>query len=109
MKYVHAAEGELKLYVVYARIKEARKALLLENGWILVQASEISKNSADYKIKEIINSVLEDKENIPRKIFLITEDKDYYKIAQQVIAKGIRLEVITGTKNPQWIRNLNLT
>jgi hypothetical protein len=109
MKYVHEAPGEVKLYVIYARIKEARKAQLLEKGWILVQADEISKNSADYKIKEMIDLILEDNGIIPLKIFLITEDKGYYKISQQIIAKGIRLEIITGTKNPEWIRNLNLT
>lgn len=109
MDRVHEIEGEKKLYIVYSRIKEGRKVQLVENGWVLIQTAGISRNSADYKIKEMINSILEDNEFLPGKIFLITEDKGFYKISQQVITKGIHLEVICGTKDPQWIKDLNLS
>lgn len=41
----HADDPEIckKLYVVYSKIKEARKVILIENGWIPVQTGEISK------------------------------------------------------------------
>ncbi len=106
MKQVHESEGEMKLYAVFSKIKEARKVQLLENGWILIDTGNISKNSADFKIKEMIFSILENKTCIPEKIFLITEDKGFYKISQRIIMKGIHLEVICGTKSPQWIRTL---
>ncbi len=106
MKSVSETDGDIKLHVVYSKIKEARKSELIENGWSLVDTGEISRNSADHKIKEMINSILDDKDNLPDKIFLITEDKGFFKISQQVIKAGIKLEIICGTKNPQWIKDL---
>lgn len=94
------------LYVVYSKIKEARKIKLIEKGWILIQTSEISKNSADKKIQEMIALILDDKVNDIEKIYLITEDKGFSKISQKIIDNGIDLTVICGTKNPQWIQNL---
>lgn len=106
MKHVNEASGEIKLYVVYSKIKEARKFQLLENGWTLIQTGGIAKNSADYKIKEMIDSILKDKLNTTGKIFLISEDKGFYKISRNIIMNGIPLEVICGTKDPQWIKDL---
>lgn len=108
MKRVHETDGEIKSYVVYSKIKEERKEELLDNGWVLIQTAEISKNSADYRIKEMINTLLEDNNNKPKKIFLITEDKGFYKISLQISKSGIELEIICGTKDPQWISDLKL-
>ena len=106
MQHVHETTGAAELYVVYSKIKEARKVRLIENGWLLVQTEGISKNSADHKIEEMINLILAGRENLPEKITLITEDKGFYKISQQIIARGIQLEVICATKDPQWIKEL---
>lgn len=103
---VNETAGEVQQYVVFSKIKESRKIILSENKWILVPTHEISKNSADYKIKEMIYSAVEIKNLLPEKIFLITEDKGYFKICREIISKGIKLEIITGTKNPQWIKDL---
>lgn len=108
MKRVHETEGELKLYVVYSRIKETRTFQLTDSGWELIYTGIISKNSADYKIKNMINSLIENEDIKPSKIFLITEDKGFSKISKKIIERGIQLEIITGKKNPQWIKDLNM-
>ncbi len=96
-----------KLYVVYSKIKEARKEKLLENGWILIETEGIAKNSADYKIQNMIQLILNEKSSRPDKIYLITEDKGFFNISQQIIDSGIKLEIICSTKDPQWIKDLN--
>jgi len=106
MDRVRAIEGEVRLFAVYSKIKESRKTQLVENGWILTPSGEISKNSADHKIKNMIESILGDQGITTGNIFLITEDKGFYKISQKIIQKGINLEIITGTKNPDWIKDL---
>jgi len=105
MQHTGKTEHE-KMYVVYSKIKDARKEQLLGNGWILIQTEGISHNSADYKIQEMIQLVLKEKSSLPDKIYLITEDKGFYKISQQIIDSGIKLEIICSTKDPQWIKNL---
>lgn len=95
-----------KRYVVYSKIKEARKEKLLEKGWILIETEGISKNSADYKIQDMIQLILKDKSSLPDKIYLITEDKGFFNISQQIIDTGIKLEIICATKDPQWIKDL---
>ena len=95
-----------KRYVVYSKIKEARKEKLLEKGWILIETDGISKNSADYKIQNMIQIILEDRSSLPDKIYLITEDKGFFNISQKIIDTGIKLEIICSTKDPQWIKNL---
>jgi len=105
MKHTGKTEDE-KLYVVYSKIKDSRKEQLLENGWILIQTEGISHNSADYKIQEMIQLILKEKSSLPGKVYLITEDKGFYKISQQIIDSGIKLEIICATKDPQWIKNL---
>jgi hypothetical protein len=97
-----------KLYVVYSKIKEARKERLLEKGWILVETEGIAKNSADYKIQNMIEIILEERSPLPDKIFLITEDRGFFNISQKIIDTGIKLEIICSTKDPQWIKNLTL-
>ena len=105
MERVRKTEGEVLLYVVFSKIKDARKVQLIEDGWKLIQTTGIAKNSADNKIKEMIDSILE--ETIPPdKIFLITEDKGFFKISKQIIKNNIQLEIIRGTKDPQWIKDL---
>jgi len=96
------------LFAVYSRIKESRKIELTENGWELVLTAGAARNSADLKIKEMINSILDNKAAETGKIFLITEDRGFYKISQRIISSGIQLEIICGTKNPQWIKDLKL-
>lgn len=97
---------EEKLYVVYSKIKEARKEKLIENGWILIETSGIAKNSADYKIQDMILFILKEKSPLPEKIYLITEDKGFFNISQKIIDAGIKLEIICSTKDPQWIKEL---
>ena len=109
MKSVKEETGVIKLFVVYSKIKEDRKTHLIDNGWVLIKTDGISKNSADIKIQEMISHILEDTNNLPQKITLITEDKGFFKISRQIINNGIELEIICGTKNPRWIKNLNLT
>lgn len=95
-----------KLYVVYSKIKETRKEKLLENGWILIETEGIAKNSADYKIQDMIQLLLENKSSLPDKIYLITEDKGFFNISQKIIDAEISLEIICSTKDPQWIKDL---
>ncbi|HON80593.1 MAG TPA: hypothetical protein PK544_19025 [Spirochaetota bacterium] len=109
MQHVHAAPEEKKLYVVYSRIKESRKKELLENGWELVQTAGISKNSADNVMKEMIESIIVNIQDVPGKIYLITEDKGFYKTAKRVIMAGFQMEVVCGSKDPGWVKKLFLT
>ncbi len=106
MERVNNIQGDIKRYVVYSKIKEARKKALLDNSWILTDTGLISRNSADIKIKEMIDEILEDESNRVNKIILITEDKGFYKTAKKIIAGGIEVEVICGTKNPAWVKRL---
>ncbi len=105
MEHTGKSDAEI-LYVVYSKIKEARKEKLQESGWILIQTEGISRNSADYKIQEMIQLILKKEPPLPDKIFLITEDKGFYNISQQIIDTGIKLEIICATKDPQWIKDL---
>ncbi len=107
MKHVHETSGPKKQYVVYSKIKESRKDRLAEVGWELVKTTGIYKNSADNVMKEMIGSILDDNDIAAKKIVLITEDKGFYKISQQVIIAGIELEVICGRKDPEWIKKLS--
>lgn len=107
MARVRASDGTIVSYVVYSRIKESRKGVLLDNGWILVPTESISRNSADNKIKVMIASIIEDKRNPPEKICIITEDAGFYKISRQIIENGIQLEILCGTKHPDWIKQLD--
>lgn len=95
-----------KLYVVYSKIKEERKEKLLENGWELIHTGCIARNSADHMIKDMIKKILKEQSSLPYKIYLITEDKGFFNISQQIIDNGIKLEIICATKNPQWIKDL---
>ncbi|MCU0820991.1 MAG: hypothetical protein MUC95_00770 [Spirochaetes bacterium] len=104
---VRESEGETISCAVYSRIKESRKEVLLENGWILVPTEGVARNSADKKIKVMIELIIGDKNNQPKKISIITEDRGFYKISKQIIEKGINLEIICGTKNPPWIKKLS--
>lgn len=106
MARVRECNGQTIPCVVYSKIKESRKDVLLENGWRLVQAESVSRNCADEKIKELIRSILEDKNSLPEKIFIITEDKGFFKISKEILGRGIQLEILCGTKNPPWIHKL---
>jgi len=106
MERIRSISSGTKRYVVYSKIKEARKEALLDNGWILIDTGAISSNSADKKIKDMIDGILEDEGKLPGKIILITEDKGFYKTAKKIKACGIDVEVICGTKNPEWVRRL---
>ena len=99
-------QSNTKRYVVYSKIKEERKKDLLANNWILTDTGEISKNSADKKIKDMIDEILEDENIHIDKIIIITEDKGFYKTAKKIIARGIQVEIICGTKNPSWVKRL---
>jgi hypothetical protein len=106
MVRVHECNGKTIPCVVYSKIKESRKDVLLEQGWMLLQAESVSRNCADRKIKEMIRSVLEDENSLPEKIFIITEDKGFFKISKEILGRGIPLEILCGTKNPPWIHKL---
>jgi hypothetical protein len=106
MKHVHESSEPKKLFVVYSKIKESRKDRLTEVGWELVRTMGIYKNSADNVIKEMIQSILDDIHNSAKKIVLITEDKGFNKISQQVIIAGIELEILCGRKDPEWRKKL---
>jgi hypothetical protein len=108
MTIVRGVKGDIKLYTIYSKIKESRKSSLSENGWELVQTEGIGRNSADKIIIKMIESVMVTENNLPESIYLITEDKGFFKISQKIISKGIHLEVICGTKYPQWIKDLKL-
>jgi len=105
MRYTAQGRDE-KLYVVYSKIKEGRKEKLIENGWELIQTGCIARNSADHMIQDMINRILKEQSSLPDKIYLITEDKGFFNISQQIIDKGIKLEIICATKDPQWIKDL---
>jgi len=106
MTIVREVNGDIKLYTIYSKIKESRKSSLAENGWELVQTEGIGRNSADKVIVNMLESIISTENNLPESIYLITEDKGFFKISQKIISKGIHLEVICGTKNPQWIKDL---
>ena len=106
MTRLRKTDGHTISYAVYSKIKESRKEVLLENGWTLAPTEGISRNSADNKIKEMIESIMGDTNNLPEKIFIITEDTGFYKISKRIIGNGIPLEIICGTKNPAWIKQL---
>jgi hypothetical protein len=106
MDIVLGTPGDRYLYAVFSKIKESRKVDLSANGWTLVRTKGISRNSADKEIKKIIESLIEIEKDFPEKIFLISEDKGFAKISQRIISKGIQLEVIRGSKDPQWIKDL---
>lgn len=108
MEIVRGVKGDIKLYTIYSKIKETRKSSLSENGWELVQTEGIGRNSADKIIVKMIESVISTENNLPESIYLITEDKGFFKISQKIISKGIHLKVICGTKDPQWIKDLKL-
>lgn len=93
-------------YVVYSKIKEERKTDLLANSWILIDTGEISKNSADKKIKSMIDEILEDENIHIDKIIIISEDKGFYKTAKKIITRGVQVEIICGTKNPSLVKQL---
>jgi hypothetical protein len=107
MARVRKSDGNTISYAVYSRIKESRRDVLLENGWMLVPANNNSRNSADNKIKEIIHSIIGETDNLPEKISIITEDAGFYKTSKQILEKGVQLEIICGTKNPAWIKRLD--
>lgn len=108
MEIVREVKGDIKLYTVYSKIKESRKSALSENGWELVQTEGIGRNSADNIMIKMIESVISTENNLPESIYLITEDKGFFSISQKIISKGIHLDVICGTKDPQWIKDLKL-
>jgi hypothetical protein len=106
MDRVAANEGETVRYAVYSRIKESRTRSLTEAGWLLVPAGNVSRNSADNKIKLMIEALLETADDSINKIIIITEDKGFRRIAKTIIERGIGLEIICGSKNPAWIDEL---
>lgn len=106
MKIAKAVNGDKKLFTVYSKIKESRKPSLSENGWELIQTEGIGRNSSDRMIIKMIDAVITGENDLPENIFLITEDKGFFNISQKIISKGIHLEVICGTKDPQWIKDL---
>ncbi len=99
-------QGETRRYVVFSKIKDARKKALLENGWILTDTGLISRNSADKKIKEMIDAVLDDDVIVVDKIIIISEDKGFYKTAKRIQACGLKVGIICGTKSPEWVERL---
>lgn len=108
MTIVRELKGDIKLYTVYSKIKESRKSSLTENGWELVQTEGIGRNSADKIMIKMIESVISTENDLPESIYLITEDKGFFNISNKIISKRIHLEVICGTKDPQWIKDLRV-
>jgi hypothetical protein len=106
MDRISGIPGNTVRYVVYSKIKEARKQSLLDNGWILTDTGQIGRNSADIKIKEMIDDVLCDENRLVGKIIIISEDKGFYKIAKRIKEQGIGVEVICGTKSPGWVERV---
>ncbi len=58
MDCVRDVQCETKLFVVYSKIKPERKSILLGNEWILVETKKNEKNSADKKIKQMIENII---------------------------------------------------
>ncbi len=106
MERIGTNEGDTERYAVYSRIKESRTRSLIEEGWLLVPAGNASRNSADNKIKLMIEALMETADDSINKIIIITEDKGFRKIAKTIIERGIGLEIICGSKNPAWIDEL---
>ncbi len=106
MEHTVNIKGDIKRYVVFSKIKEARKEVLTLNGWTLADAGLISKNAADKKIKSMIDEVLADNNNRAGKIIIISEDKGFYKTAKRIMSSGTDVEIICGTKNPEWVRRI---
>ncbi len=94
MNTVQNIQCSTKRYVVYSKIKEARKKVLEENGWILIETNEISRNSADKKINLMIEEILQEKNTSTEKIIIISKDKGFYKISKKIIAQGMQVEII---------------
>jgi hypothetical protein len=106
MARVKGVECETACYVVFSKIKEARKDVLIENGWVLIETGAISKNSSDNRIKLMLEEILANGKNDIKKIFLITEDKGFSRISKKIMQSGIQLEILCGTKDPAWIHTL---
>ncbi len=106
MERIGKTGGDVEMHVVYSKIKEARKKPLVDRGWALSCTGEISKNSADMKIRDMIDEVLEKREKPAGKIIIISEDRGFYKTAKKIISRGIEVEIICGTKDPAWVKRL---
>ncbi len=105
MEHIRATNGYIRCYVVYAKIKAARKDTLIDHGWELIKTEGIGRNSADKKIIEMIRTLLDSDSNA-EKIVIISEDKGFYKIGRTVIDRGLDVEIICSTKNPLWVHDL---
>lgn len=108
MDCVQKVQSDTKRYVVYSKIKEARKKALQKTGWILIKTDGIYRNSADKKIKQMIEVILEDKKNSAGKIIIISEDKGFYKISKKILTMGKQVEIICGTKYPNWVKSIKI-
>ena len=106
MDHVAKADGDIQCHVVFAKIKEARKAVLMDHGWQLTSTEGSSRNSADIKIKEMIETLLDNTGSDVEKVVIITEDSGFLKICRRIIKEGIDLEIICATKDPAWAREL---
>ncbi len=106
MDHVRLEKDDVQCYVVFAKIKEAHKEVLKTHGWQLFMTEEISRNSADMKIKDMIEILIENDQTDVRKIVLITEDKGFKKTGKKIIEKGYDVEIICATKNPTWVNEL---
>jgi len=78
----------------------------MDHGWQLTSTEGCSRNSADIKIKEMIEALLDNAGSDVEKIVIITEDSGFLKIGRRIIEEGIDLEVICATKDPAWVREL---
>lgn len=106
MNFVNAEKGTAICYIVYARMKQAHKEVLIKKNWKLCEADSISKNSADKIIIQMIENLLSQDMDSLKKIFLISEDKGFKFISRKIIAKGVDLEIICATKRPPWMQKL---
>lgn len=106
MDHILLIQGNNERYVVYSKIKEARKQALVDKEWILINTGLIGRNSADVKIKEMIDGVLCDDNRAVGKIIIISEDKGFYKTAMKIKSRGIGLEIICGKKYPKWVERV---
>ncbi len=106
MDRVSGEKDNVVCHVVFAKIKDARREALTARGWNLVETEGISRNSADRKIKEMIESLLEDPESDIEKVVIISEDKGFRKIGKRIIDRGLDIEIFCATKDPAWVREL---
>lgn len=106
MDHVRDEDGDIQCHVVFAKIKEARKDALMDQGWQLTRTEGIAHNSADMKIKEMIEGLLDESTSGVEKVVIITEDRGFRKIGRRIIEQGIDLEIICATKDPAWVREL---